>query len=336
VREQVPAHPPRRVGQPTGTCVGGRVQQQPGVLHAERRQHVDVGGLPVRRTVLHVDHAGDRAVVVVSLALDRSGGGADLRAGEDRLWGVGDVHRALGAALAAPLAVAVVHARRAALVPAGEDGQGVGRPPNPVRLHAVSDQQVPRGQPVRRLRVGMRMRSPRHVLKPGQPQLGLDPFVVRLQVGVPDGPVLADTVEGPAAEVLRPHPHRHPTEVDGATTDPAAVAAVAELELLLPGQPAPVVPVEASQHAQLVLAQVHLGVQPFPGLQHHHPPPTLGQLLGQHRPARAAADDAHVDVALVAAHRHRSGALLQGRGHSHRYPTRRAARATSSPSSSHT
>ncbi len=63
-----------------------------------------------------------------------------------------------------------------------------------------------------------------------------------------------------------------------------------------------VVPVERAEHRELVVDEVLARVEPLTGLEDDDTQTALAQLLGQNGAGRAAADDAGVDLPLVAAH----------------------------------
>lgn len=130
----------------------------------------------------------------------------------------------------------------------------------------------------------------------------LDAVVVRLELCVRDRPVTTDAIASVALEVLGPEAERDGAVVDRAATDATAIAAMAAHELLVTVDPAAVIPVEAAEHRDLVLAQVLVGVEPWASFEDNDLPAGLSELLREHRPGGATADDAHLDLALVVAH----------------------------------
>jgi hypothetical protein len=308
------------------------VQQESWVLDAERGEDHDVRLLALRATFALIHHAGD-AAVGVAFDLRRPRLGPDLRARQDGLRHLGQVERRLRPALASPLAVAVVHAGRAALVLARQDRQRGGDPLDPQARHALGDQLVPGGGSVCRLRVAGPFRSPGHGLRTGERHLTFHGVVVRLELLVRDRPVDGDAVPGSSLEVLRPHAQRHAPEMQRPSADAPPIPSVAELELLIAVEPPAIVPVELAEHLQLVLSDVGVGVEPAARLQDHDLPAGFGQTSRQRRSTGAAAHDADIHRPLVTTHLVGPDGHFQ-RLHRVRYPRRRSALASTSNRSS--
>ena len=214
----------------------------------------------------------------------------------DRVGEVGDQRRGLRVDLAALQAEAAVDA----VGPVAEDPVGDGHRADP-HLDPGRERAAPQhlgrgGERVRRVRVAVRI-APRPVLA-GDRQLALDRLVVRPQLGVGDRPVGADPVLARDPEVGGVEAGRVPGVVDHRAADAAPRVVLAEGHRVAAADQPLLGPVQVVR-ARLVADPVAVGIPERPGLEHDDPEPAAGQPLGQHGPARAAADDREVDLVVV-------------------------------------
>jgi hypothetical protein len=90
--------------------------------------------------------------------------------------------------------------------------------------------------------------------------------------------------------------------VHGRASDRAACVHATRREGIFAVDDPQVVPVERSDHLELVVDEVLARVEPVAGLEDDHTEAALGKLLREHASRGAAADDAGVDTAVVTAH----------------------------------
>ena len=209
---------------------------------------------------------------------------------------MGDVRAGLGVDLAALQAVAAVDAVRPVAEGAVDDPDRPDPHLDPARQCPRAQRRRRPGDRVRGERVAVRM-PPRPVL-PGHGQLPLDPLVVRAQVGVTDRPVRADPVVGEGGKVAGVEARGVAGVVDHRAAHPAPGVVLAQLDRVGSADHPLLGPVQVVA-ARLVGHPVLIGMPERARLQDHDLPAAPGQALGQHRAARACADDDQVDLVVV-------------------------------------
>ena len=224
---------------------------------------------------------------------------------------VGDQRAGLGVDLAALQAEAAVDAVRAVPEPAvgDRDRADPGRDAGGGR--AAEEDLAVAGHRVRVVRVAVRV-TPGPVL-PGDRQFGLELLVVRLEVGVADGPVGADPVGGEGVEVGRVEAGGVPGVVDHGAADAAAGVVGPQRDRVVAADLPGLGPVQGVR-AAFVADPVGVRVPERPGVQADDAPPGAGQPLGEDAAAGAGAHDHQVHLVGVGVAAHVGAQPVVGAG----------------------
>jgi hypothetical protein len=282
-----------RVAQAVGIAPAGREQQQSGRLDRVARDGDGAGPLVVLAAGAQVVDAGDRAGPVVDRDAGRHAVGPDLGAVGERVRDMGDQRAGLGVDFAALQAEAAVDAVRPVAEPAVGDRDRADPGLDTGRLGAAQEDLAVAADRVGVVRIAVWV-APRPVLA-GDGQLLLDRRVVRLQIGVVDGPVGAD---GEGVEVRRMEPRRVAGVVHHRPADAAAGVVRAERDGISAADLARLGPVQRVR-SPLVGHPVGVGVPERTGVQAHDAPAGPGQPLGEHAAPGSGADDHQVHLVTV-------------------------------------